>query len=29
MGVVTEEFGFPSITVEKMAKLLFKKDPRY
>jgi DNA-directed DNA polymerase III PolC len=29
MGVVTEEFGFPSITVEKMAKLPFKKDPRY
>ena len=29
LGVVTEEFGFPSITVEKMAKLPFKKDPRY
>jgi DNA polymerase III alpha subunit len=29
MGVVTEEFGFPSITVEKMAKLPFRKDPRY
>lgn len=28
-GTVTEEFGFPSITVEKMAKLPFKKDPRY
>jgi DNA polymerase-3 subunit alpha len=29
LGVVTEEFGFPSITVEKMAKLPFLKDPRY
>jgi DNA polymerase III alpha subunit len=29
LGQVTEEFGFPSITVEKMAKLPFKKDPRY
>ncbi|HJZ41846.1 MAG TPA: hypothetical protein VJ203_15870, partial [Bacteroidales bacterium] len=29
LGVVTEEFGFPSITVEKMAKMPFKKDPRY
>jgi DNA polymerase III alpha subunit len=29
MGIVTEEFGFPSITVEKMAKLPFKKDPRF
>jgi DNA polymerase-3 subunit alpha len=29
LGTVTEEFGFPSITVEKMAKLPFKKDPRY
>ncbi len=29
LGVVTEEFGFPSITVEKMAKLPFRKDPRY
>ncbi|RPI44028.1 MAG: DNA polymerase III subunit alpha, partial [Bacteroidetes bacterium] len=29
MGRVTEEFGFPSITVEKMAKLPFRKDPRY
>jgi error-prone DNA polymerase len=29
LGVVTEEFGFPGITVEKMAKLPFKKDPRY
>jgi DNA polymerase-3 subunit alpha len=29
LGKVTEEFGFPSITVEKMAKLPFKKDPRY
>ena len=29
LGRVTEEFGFPSITVEKMAKLPFRKDPRY
>lgn len=29
LGTVTEEFGFPCITVEKMAKLPFKKDPRY
>ncbi len=29
LGTVTEEFGFPSITVEKMAKLPFQKDPRY
>lgn len=29
LGVVTQEFGYPSITVEKMAKLPFKKDPRY
>jgi len=29
LGIVTEEFGFPSLTVEKMAKLPFKKDPRY
>lgn len=29
LGRVVEEFGFPSIEVEKMAKLAFKKDPRY
>jgi DNA polymerase-3 subunit alpha len=29
LGTVTEEFGFPSITVEKMAKLPYQKDPRY
>ncbi|MBN1158124.1 MAG: hypothetical protein JXA61_01985, partial [Bacteroidales bacterium] len=29
LGTVTEEFEFPVITVEKMAKLPFKKDPRY
>ncbi len=29
LGIVTQEFGFPSITVEKMAKLPFQKDPRY
>ncbi|MFW6370772.1 MAG: DNA polymerase III subunit alpha, partial [Bacteroidota bacterium] len=29
LGKVVEEFGFPSIEVQKMAKLPFKKDPRY
>lgn len=29
LGTVTEEFGFPSITVEKMARLPYRKDPRY
>jgi DNA-directed DNA polymerase III PolC len=29
LGTVTQEFGFPSITVEKMAKLPYQKDPRY
>ncbi|MBN1185036.1 MAG: DNA polymerase III subunit alpha [Bacteroidales bacterium] len=29
LGLITEEFGFPSMTVEKMAKLPIKKDPRY
>lgn len=29
LGKVVEEFGFPSIEVEKMAKMPFKKDPRY
>jgi error-prone DNA polymerase len=29
LGTVTEEFGFPSLTVEKMAKLPFQPDPRY
>ncbi|MHC1707994.1 MAG: DNA polymerase III subunit alpha [Bacteroidales bacterium] len=28
LGVVVEEFGFPSIHVLKMAKLPYKKDPR-
>lgn len=28
-GRVTEEFGFPSIEVEKMARLPVKADPRY
>ncbi|GEO04488.1 DNA-directed DNA polymerase [Adhaeribacter aerolatus] len=28
-GKVVEEFGFPSIEVEKLAKLPFQKDPRY
>jgi DNA polymerase-3 subunit alpha len=28
-GEITEEFGFPSMTVGKMAKLPFKADPRY
>lgn len=29
LGTITEEFGFPSLTVEKMAKMPFVKDPRY
>ncbi|MBN1416660.1 MAG: DNA polymerase III subunit alpha [Bacteroidales bacterium] len=29
LGRVVEEFGFPSIEVEKMAKMPVKKDPRY
>ncbi|MFC2113634.1 hypothetical protein ACFLTA_10235 [Bacteroidota bacterium] len=29
MGMVTEELGFPGITVEKMAKLPLRPDPRY
>lgn len=29
LGKVVEEFGFPSIEVQKMAKLSFKPDPRY
>ncbi|MDQ3290837.1 MAG: DNA polymerase III subunit alpha [Bacteroidota bacterium] len=28
-GKIVEEFGFPSMEVEKMAKLPFQKDPRY
>jgi len=28
LGVVTEEFNFPSLTVEKMAKLPLRGDPR-
>ncbi len=28
-GVITEENGFPGMTVEKMAKLPYKPDPRY
>jgi len=28
-GQITEEFGFPSMTVEKMAKLPYQPDPRY
>jgi len=28
-GKITEEFGFPSMTVEKMAKLPYQPDPRY
>ncbi|MEN8201306.1 MAG: DNA polymerase III subunit alpha [Bacteroidota bacterium] len=28
-GEITEEFGFPGMTVEKMAKLPYKPDPRY
>jgi error-prone DNA polymerase len=29
MGKVVEEFGFPSLEVEKMAKLAVKADKRY
>ena len=29
LGKIVEEFGFPSIEVEKMAKLPVKPDPRY
>ncbi len=29
LGVITEEFGFPGLTVEKMAKMPLVKDPRY
>ncbi|KAA5542334.1 DNA polymerase III subunit alpha [Adhaeribacter rhizoryzae] len=28
-GKIVEEFGFPSMEVEKLAKLPFQKDPRY
>ncbi len=28
-GMITEEFGFPGMTVEKMAKLPYRPDPRY
>ncbi len=28
LGTVTEEFGYPSLTVEKIARLPVKKDPR-
>jgi DNA polymerase III alpha subunit len=28
LGEITEEFDFPSLTVEKLAKLPFKADPR-
>jgi len=28
-GEITEEFGFPGMTVEKMARLPYKPDPRY
>ena len=29
LGKVVEEFGFPSIEVEKMARLNIREDPRY
>jgi DNA polymerase-3 subunit alpha len=29
LGKIVEEFGFPSIEVEKMAKMPVKKDVRY
>ncbi len=28
LGLITEEFGHPSLTVQKMAKMPFKPDPR-
>jgi hypothetical protein len=28
LGKIVEEFGFPSLEVEKMAKMPLKKDPR-
>jgi len=28
-GEITEEFGFPGMTVEKMAKMPYQPDPRY
>jgi DNA-directed DNA polymerase III PolC len=28
-GEITEEFGFPGMTVEKMARLPYRPDPRY
>ncbi|MEN8155593.1 MAG: DNA polymerase III subunit alpha [Bacteroidota bacterium] len=28
-GKITQEFGFPGLTVEKMAKLPYQPDPRY
>ncbi len=28
-GEITEEFGFPGMTVQKMARLPYKPDPRY
>ncbi|MFC2080360.1 DNA polymerase III subunit alpha, partial [Bacteroidota bacterium] len=29
LGEITEELGFPGMTVEKMEKMPFKPDPRY
>jgi DNA polymerase-3 subunit alpha len=29
LGKVVEEFGFPSVEVEKLARLEMKSDPRY
>jgi len=29
LGKIVEDFGFPSLEVEKMAKMPYKKDPRY
>jgi DNA polymerase-3 subunit alpha len=29
LGTITEDFGYPGMTVEKMAKLPLVKDPRY
>ncbi len=29
LGEITEEMGFPGMTVEKMEKMPFRPDPRY
>ena len=29
LGEITEEMGFPGMTVEKMVRMPYKPDPRY